>query len=61
MTVQYNNRMSWFCHLAVPPVWWLSTMGNCRHKMKVKKLKVLDILLGWAGGGGGGGGGSSHK
>ena len=52
MAVQYNNRLSWFCQLAVPAVWWLSTMGNCRHK-----IKVLYIPLGWVGGGGGGGGG----
>ena len=28
MVVQYNNRLSWFCQLAVPTVWWLSTMGE---------------------------------
>ena len=58
MAVQYNNSLSWFCQLAVPTVWWLNTMGNCRHK-----IKVLDIPLGWGGrgGGGGGGGGSGHK
>ena len=50
MAVQFDNRLSWFCQLAVSTVWWLSTMGNCRHK-----IKVFDIPLGW------GGGGSGHK
>ena len=42
MPVQYNNTLSWFCQLAVPTVWWLSTKVNCRHK-----IKVIDIALGW--------------
>ena len=51
MAVQYNNRLSWFCQLAVPTVWWLSIMGNCRYKMKVTKWKSSTFP--WAGGGGG--------
>ena len=59
MAVQYNNRLSWFCHLAVPTMWLLSTMRNCRHKVKVTKSKSSTFPWakggwGWEGGGGGG-------
>ena len=51
MAVQYNNRLSWFCQLAVLTVWWLSTMGEMQtQNQSPRHFPGLCVC----GGGGGG-------
>ena len=55
MAVQHYNILRGRTVMVLPascPHSVVVTMGNCRHK---NKIKVLYIPLGWGGGGGGGG------